>query len=127
RRVHAPTRPCAGRGARPFDEAEERGAVCVDRAALWRAGRAADRDLGHGERLRQPARQPEHALVDCNARLRLPAARIFYRPALWRPETDPGRHGVGQPARLDAWRDRSDAVLAEDDAGIWRRQSGELV
>ena len=30
---------------------------------------------------------------------------------------------VGKPARFDAWRDRPDAVFAEDHAGIWRRQS----
>ena len=29
----------------------------------------ADCDLGHGERLRQPARQPEHALLDRDAGL----------------------------------------------------------
>ncbi|MEY9410571.1 membrane-bound lytic murein transglycosylase B [Bradyrhizobium ottawaense] len=28
--------------------------------------RPADRDLGHGDRFRQPARQPEHAVVDRN-------------------------------------------------------------
>ncbi|MGY4487316.1 membrane-bound lytic murein transglycosylase B [Bradyrhizobium sp. LM3.2] len=38
-------------------------------AALWRPAGPADRDLGHGDRLRQPARQPEHALLDRDARL----------------------------------------------------------
>ena len=32
-----------------------------------RAAGAAARDLGHGDRLRQPARQPEHARVDRDA------------------------------------------------------------
>ncbi len=38
-------------------------------AALRRAAGAADRDLGHGDRLRHPARQPEHALLDRDAGL----------------------------------------------------------
>ena len=89
RSVHASSaaRPRSWRAGRG-DEAEERGAVRLDRAALRRAGRAADRDLGHGERLWQPARQPEHAVLDRDAGLRLPAAGIFHRPALCRAETD---------------------------------------
>ncbi|MEZ0060977.1 hypothetical protein ABIF26_006520 [Bradyrhizobium elkanii] len=51
----------------PIAEAVAGGAVRLDPAALWRAAGTVDRDLGHGERLWQPARQPEHAVLDRNA------------------------------------------------------------
>ena len=57
------------RRARPFAEAVAGRAVRLDPAALRRAAGAADRDLGHGDRFRQPARQPEHAVVDRDAGL----------------------------------------------------------
>ena len=41
------------RRARPVAEAVQRGIVRLDPAALWRAARPADRDLGHGDRLRR--------------------------------------------------------------------------
>ena len=44
-------------------------AVRLHPAALRRAAGAAARDLGHGDGLWQPARQSEHAVVDCDARL----------------------------------------------------------
>ena len=44
-------------------------AVCLHPAALRRAAGAAARDLGHGDRFWQPARQPEHARLDRDARL----------------------------------------------------------
>ena len=50
-------------------EGVARRAVCLDPEPLRRAAGAAARDLGHGDRFRHPARQPEHARLDRNARL----------------------------------------------------------
>ena len=44
-------------------------AVLLHPAALRRAAGAAARDLGNGDRLRHPARQPEHARLDRDAGL----------------------------------------------------------
>ena len=44
-------------------------AVRFHSGALRRAAGAAARDLGHGDRVRQPARQPEHARLDRDAGL----------------------------------------------------------
>ena len=68
--------------ARTFAEAIPGGAVRIDPATLRRPAGTADRDLGHGDRFRQPARQSEHAVVDRHARLRLPPAGILHRAAL---------------------------------------------
>ena len=57
------------RCARPAAEAVAGGDVRLHRAALRRAAGPVDRDLGHGERVRQPARQPAHAVVDRDAGL----------------------------------------------------------
>ena len=57
------------RRARPGPEALARGAVRLDPATLRRAAGAAAGDLGHGDRLRQPARQSAHAVVDRHAGL----------------------------------------------------------
>ncbi len=96
-------------------------------AALRRAAGAADRDLGHGERVRQPARQPEHALLDRHAGLRLPPAGIFHRPALFGAAIDRSRHARRVAARLDAWRDRPDAISAQEHRGLRRRQSRDAL
>src|SRR6202035_1412192 len=69
RSVSCQARGSKHRRTRPQPEAIAGRAVRFDPAALWRATRAAARDLGNGDWFWQPARQPEHALLDRYARL----------------------------------------------------------
>jgi hypothetical protein len=65
-----------------------------------------------------PARQSEHAVVHRHSRLRLPSVGIFHRAALCSPEVYRSRRPLGKHARLHAWRNRPDAVPAEEHTGL---------
>ena len=63
-------------------------------SALRRAAGPAHRHLGDGDGFWQPARKSKHALVDRDARLRLPAHRLFHRAALCGAAIDRSRRPV---------------------------------
>ena len=102
------------RRARAFAEAIAGSAVCFHPAALRRAAGTAARHLGNGDGFRQPARQSEHAVGDCDARLRLPALGLFHRAPLRGAAIDRSRRALAGPARLHARRGRPDPVHAEE-------------